>query len=182
MGAFWRCLRGNKLLELIWTQTSLWTPLIRSRLCARVYKTNEEARQNLKSFICFTVVLRFTFFWMADHVLRVCRPLKKAPPLVLLAVFLQPAQSQSMKRASFSRVEAPDAFGCAQASAVDGGVAYPPAHRRLGQQLKQCSLQFPGINWTRIDCCLRLPFLPPLLVLPFFCLPLSPQTGRDLWP
>ena len=46
---------------------------------------------------------------------------------------------------------------------------------RLGQQLKQYSLQFPGINWTRIVGCLRLPFLPPLLVLPFFCLPLSPQ-------
>ena len=45
---------------------------------------------------------RVTFFWVA-HVLRVCRPLRIAPPLVLLAVFLQPAQSESVLRASSPR-------------------------------------------------------------------------------
>ena len=40
--------------------------------------------------------LKVTFFWVADHVLRVCCPLTMAPPLVLLAVFLQPAQSESV--------------------------------------------------------------------------------------
>ena len=40
-------------------------------------------------------VLRVTFFWVADHVLSVGRPLKTAPLLVLLAV-LQPAQSESV--------------------------------------------------------------------------------------
>ena len=47
--------------------------------------------------------LRVTFFWVADHVLRVCRHLKVAPPLVLLAVFLQPAQSESVLPASSPR-------------------------------------------------------------------------------
>ena len=40
--------------------------------------------------------LKVTFFWVADHVLRVCRPLRITPLLVLLAVFLQPAQSDSV--------------------------------------------------------------------------------------
>ena len=65
---------------------------------------------------------------------------------------------------------------------------------QLGQQLKQYSsaISFLMLVSTWIVCCHRLPFLPPLLVLPFFCLPLSPllrnfpvlgiSPCRVLWP
>ena len=53
-------------------------------------------------------------------------------------------------------------------------------------------ISFLMLVWTWILCCLRLPFLPPLLVLPFFWLPLSPVLRifpvlrvppcRVLWP
>ena len=58
--------------------------------------------------------LRVTFFWVADHVLRVCRPLQVAPPLVLLAVVLQPGTRSSRRFGGARR-------GNAQASGVDGG-------------------------------------------------------------
>ena len=47
---------------------------------------------------------------------------------------------------------------------------------QLGQQLKQCSsaISFLMLVCTWINCGLRLPFLPPLLVLPPFWFPLSP--------
>ena len=72
---------------------------------------------------------RVTFFWVADHVSRVRRPLRIAPPLVLLAVFLQPASRSRCSRLALRgspRTRSSRRFGgarrgSAQASAADGG-------------------------------------------------------------
>ena len=137
--------------------------------------------------------LRFTFFWVADHVLRVCRPLRTAPPLVLLAVFLQPAKSESVYPASSpgasrnSKLQtfwvAPDEVAPKPPQSTEvtsGGVAHLPAYlldRVLDVRAVQGEVVGPRQQRTVLvvqALAVLLLLLPTLLILLLVSAPTSP--------